>query len=143
MRWRALLSLLALVWLLGLVAVGVGWGPFGGSSPAPMFSPALRHAVPLWVERERLPQRAIPGATLFVLTGCTACHTYLGSGSSHSGAPDLTMIGARNLGITWEIARLNCPRCVHPGSSMPSYAALGHKRLRQLAFFLEASKGVH
>jgi hypothetical protein len=53
------------------------------------------------------------------------------------------MIGVRNRGIKWEIARLDCPSCVRPGSSMPSYAALGRKRLRQLAIFLEASKGVH
>jgi cytochrome c553 len=141
MRKRGLLSLLALIWLFVLVAVGVGWGPFAGSSPAPMFSEGTRHAVPAWVMGERLPERAVPGAKLFAVTGCTACHTYAGSGSSNLGAPDLTAIGARHVGIALEIRHLRCPSCVKPGSQMPAYDSLGTKHLRELAIFLEASKG--
>ena len=82
-----------------------------------------------------------PGAKLFAVSGCTACHTYAGSGSSNLGAPDLTAIGSRNLGIQFQIDHLKCPSCVNPGSPMPKFASLGEKRLRQLAIFLEASKG--
>ena len=97
--------------------------------------------VPSWVKAEKLPPAALPGAKLFATAGCTACHTYLGVGSSNLGAPDLTAIGTRNLGISFQIRHLQCPPCVNPGSPMPKFASLGTTRLRQLAVFLEASKG--
>jgi menaquinol-cytochrome c reductase cytochrome b/c subunit len=97
--------------------------------------------VPHWVKAEKLPPKAVPGAKLFAVAGCTACHTYLGAGGSQLGAPDLTAIGKRNLGIDFQIRHLKCPSCVNPGSPMPKFASLGDKRLRELAIFLEASKG--
>jgi menaquinol-cytochrome c reductase cytochrome b/c subunit len=97
--------------------------------------------VPRWVSDERLPSNALPGAKLFASAGCTACHTYDGSGGSNLGAPDLTDIGTRNLGIQFQINHLKCPSCVNPGSPMPKFASLGDARLHQLAIFLEASKG--
>jgi mono/diheme cytochrome c family protein len=97
--------------------------------------------VPTWVKVEKLPPAAIPGAKLFASAGCTACHTYLGSGGAQLGAPDLTAIGARHLGIDVQIKHLKCPSCVSPGSPMPKFDSLGDERLRQLAVFLEASKG--
>jgi menaquinol-cytochrome c reductase cytochrome b/c subunit len=97
--------------------------------------------VPHWVKSEKLPPKAVPGAKLFAVAGCTACHTYLGAGGSQLGAPDLTAIGTRKLGIDFQIRHLKCPSCVNPGSPMPKFASLGDKRLRQLAIFLEASKG--
>jgi len=98
--------------------------------------------VPHWIAAEKLPPNAEPGAKLFAVAGCTACHTYLGTGSSNLGAPDLTSIGTRNLGIQFQINHLKCPSCVNPGSPMPPFRSLGRKRLRELAIFLEASKGV-
>jgi hypothetical protein len=59
------------------------------------------------------------------------------------GAPPLTAIGRRHLGIRFQIAHLKCPACVNLGSPMPSFASLGRARLHQLAIFLEASKGLH
>jgi menaquinol-cytochrome c reductase cytochrome b/c subunit len=97
--------------------------------------------VPAWVKAEKLPPAAVPGAKLFAVSGCTACHTYNGSGSSNLGAPDLTSIGSANLGIDFQIRHLKCPSCVTPGSPMPKFASLGETRLRQLAIFLEDSKG--
>jgi menaquinol-cytochrome c reductase cytochrome b/c subunit len=97
--------------------------------------------VPTWVQQENLPPKAVPGAKLFATAGCTACHTYLGTGSSNLGAPDLTAIGQRNLGVDFQIRHLKCPSCVNPGSPMPKFESLGQKRLRQLAVFLEASQG--
>src|SRR6476659_82936 len=140
MRWRALLSLLALLWLFVLVAVAVGWGPFAPSSLPPSYSPP-QHAVPRWINLENLPRRAVSGAQLFSVAGCTACHTYAGAGAQSLNAPDLTAIGARHLGVAFEIRHLRCPSCVNRGSPMSAYASLGQKRLRQLALFLEASKG--
>jgi mono/diheme cytochrome c family protein len=140
MRRHALLALGALLWLLVLVAVGCDWGPFSGTAPEALSSSAQRD-IPSWVLRERLPPRAVPGARLFAIAGCTACHTYAGAGASNLGAPNLTAIGTRHLGIAFEIRHLRCPSCVVPGSPMPTFATLGSKRLRQLAIFLEASKG--
>jgi len=97
--------------------------------------------VPHWIKAQHLPQSAVPGAKLFAVAGCTACHTYLGAGSSNLGAPDLTAIGTRNLGISFQVRHLQCPSCVNPGSPMPKFASLGDKRLHDLAVFLEASKG--
>jgi menaquinol-cytochrome c reductase cytochrome b/c subunit len=97
--------------------------------------------VPHWIKAQKLPPAAVPGAKLFAVAGCTACHTYLGTGSSNLGAPDLTTIGDRHLGIAFQIRHLQCPSCVNPGSPMPKFASLGQKRLHDLAVFLEASKG--
>src|SRR5215831_1847113 len=36
--------------------------------------------VPHWVQVQHLPPEAVPGAKLFATAGCTACHTYSGSG---------------------------------------------------------------
>jgi quinol---cytochrome c reductase cytochrome c subunit, bacillus type len=99
--------------------------------------------VPSWVAKEHLPANAVPGAKLFATAGCTACHTYLGAGGQNLGAPDLTSIGTRNLGVDFQIRHLKCPSCVNPGSPMPKFESLGESRLRQLAIFLEASKGAH
>jgi mono/diheme cytochrome c family protein len=82
----------------------------------------------------------VPGAKLFAVAGCTACHTYAGSGITTLHAPDLTAIGARRLGIRFQVAHLKCPSCVNPGSPMPPYT-IGSKRLHLRAVFLEDSKG--
>ncbi len=98
-------------------------------------------AVPRWVKAEKLPRAALPGAKLFAVAGCMSCHTYLGGGAANIGAPDLTAIGLRHLGISFQIRHLKCPSCVNPGSPMPRFAVLGATRLRELAIFLESSNG--
>jgi cbb3-type cytochrome oxidase cytochrome c subunit len=82
-------------------------------------------------------------ALLVPLAAGCACHTYAGSGSTNLNAPDLSSIGSRQLGIRFQIAHLKCPSCVNPGSPMPPFKSLGPLRLRRLAVFLEASKGIH
>jgi len=79
---------------------------------------------------------------LFESSGCIACHTYAASGNANLGAPDLTAIGRRHLGVRFQIKHLRDPLAVTPGSPMPPFASLGRKRLRELAMFLEASKGI-
>ncbi|HKN64616.1 MAG TPA: hypothetical protein VJV76_09845 [Gaiellaceae bacterium] len=96
-----------------------------------------------WVAVEHLPQNAVPGARIFDSERCTACHVYAGSGRSTLGGPDLTAIGRRQLGIRFQIDHLKCPSCVNPGSPMPPSRELDAKELRELAVFLEASKGTH
>jgi mono/diheme cytochrome c family protein len=111
------------------------------SSPVANEGGGPSRSVPRWVADEKLPANALPGAKLFAVAGCTACHTYDGSGSANLGAPDLTAIGIRHRGIALEIQHLKDPASISPGSPMPRFASLGRERLGQLAIFLEASKG--
>jgi hypothetical protein len=111
----------------------------GGSTPTPTTAAGGKAAD--WIRLERLPPAARPGALLFSSSGCTACHTYLGDGRSNLGAPDLTSIGAKNLGVAYYVRFLRCPSCLRSGSTMPAFDSLGAARLRRLAVFLEASKG--
>ena len=97
--------------------------------------------VPHWIEEQALPPAAVPGARVFVESGCLACHTYMGDGSPNLGAPDLTAEGRLGKGLEYQIEHLKCPSCTDPGSQMPSFAALPEDQLRELAVFLEASKG--
>jgi mono/diheme cytochrome c family protein len=124
-----------------LTVVSMGVLTWKGATAKEALASEVILDVPHWVKDEHLPPAAVPGAKLFAVSGCTACHTYNGSGSSNLGAPDLTAIGSRHLGIQFQINHLKCPSCVNPGSPMPKFASLGEKRLRQLAIFLEASKG--
>jgi mono/diheme cytochrome c family protein len=127
--------------VLTIVSMGVlTWK--GATAKEALASEVVRD-VPRWIAQEHLPKAAVPGANLFARAGCTACHTYAGSGGSQLGAPDLTAIATRNLGIATQIKHLQDPSSVTPGSPMPPFASLGNDRLRQLAIFLEASKGTH
>jgi mono/diheme cytochrome c family protein len=124
-----------------LVVVSMGVLTWKGATAKEALASEVVADVPTWVKEAKLPPRAVPGAILFATSGCTACHTYLGSGSSNLGAPDLSEIGTKNLGIPFQIRHLQCPSCVNPGSPMPKFDSLGLKRLTQLAIFLESSKG--
>jgi mono/diheme cytochrome c family protein len=126
-----------------LTIVSMGVLTWKGATAAEALSSEVKLNIPRWKAQEHLPPAAYPGVQLFATAGCTACHTYDGAGGSNLGAPDLTNIGSRNLGVQFQINHLTCPSCVNPGSPMPSFASLGAQRLRQLALFLEASKGTH
>jgi len=140
-RERRLLSRPLAVVGFVLVVLSMAVLTWKGATASEALASEVIADVPNWVQQEKLPANAVPGAKLFAVAGCTACHTYLGTGSSNLGAPDLTAIGSRNLGIQFQINHLKCPSCVNPGSPMPKFESLGDKRLRQLAIFLEASKG--
>jgi mono/diheme cytochrome c family protein len=133
--------LLVLVPLVPLVAA-CGSGGNSTSSAREALANQVEQNIPSWIQDEHLPDAAKPGARVFATAGCTACHTYDGSGGTNLDAPDLTAIGARHLGVRFQVAHLKCPSCVNPGSPMPPFRSLGRKRLRELAIFLEASKGV-
>jgi menaquinol-cytochrome c reductase cytochrome b/c subunit len=126
---------------LALVVLSMGVLTYKGAAAKEALASEVIGSVPSWVQKNNLPPEAIPGAKLFAQSGCTSCHTYLGVGSSNLGAPDLSDIGSKNLGIDFQINHLKCPSCVNAGSPMPSFASLGDEALHQLAIFLEASKG--
>ena len=124
-----------------LTVISMGVLTYKGATAREALASEVIGAVPSWVKKEKLPPNAVPGAKLFAQSGCTTCHTYLGTGSSNLGAPDLSAIGNKHLGIATQIKHLKVPSSVTPGSPMPSFASLGEDNLRKLAIFLEASKG--
>jgi mono/diheme cytochrome c family protein len=126
-----------------LTVISMGMLTWKGATAQEALASEVIHDVPRWIQQEKLPPEAVPGAKLFATSGCTACHTYAGSGGSNLGAPDLTAIGSRISSKSFQIAHLKCPSCVNPGSPMPSFASLGDARLEQLATFLVNSKGTH
>jgi mono/diheme cytochrome c family protein len=126
-----------------LVALSMGVLTYKGATAKEALGAELLADVPHWVKSEKLPPQAVPGAKLFATSGCLNCHTYLGVGGALLGAPNLSAEGSKNKGIAFQIAHLKCPSCVNKGSPMPSFSAFSNANLRQLAIFLEASKGPH
>ena len=126
-----------------LVVISMGVLTYKGATAKEALASEVAGAVPAWAQKEGFAgnAQAVAGAKLFAVSGCTACHTYLGTGSSNLGAPDLTNIGSKKLGIDFQVRHLECPSCVNAGSPMPSFKSLGAQALKQLATFLEASKG--
>jgi mono/diheme cytochrome c family protein len=116
---------------------------YKGATAEEAIAAEVKAAIPGWAQDQGFAgnQEALDGADLFAESGCVACHTYLGTGSTNLGAPDLSEEGAKNKGIQFQIDHLKCPSCVNPGSAMPPFAALGEDNLHKLAVFLEASKG--
>ena len=126
-----------------LVIVSMGVLTYKGATAQEAIASEVKAAIPSWAQKQGFAgnKEALAGANLFAESGCTNCHTYLGTGSSNLGAPDLSNIGAQGKGIQFQIDHLKCPSCVNPGSPMPPFAALGEDNLHKLAVFLEASKG--
>ena len=126
-----------------LVVASMGVLTYKGATAQEAIASEVKAAIPGWAKKQGFAnnKQALAGANLFAESGCTNCHTYLGTGSSNLGAPDLTAEGAKNKGVQFQIDHLKCPSCVNPGSPMPPFAALGEDNLRKLATFLEASKG--
>jgi len=126
-----------------LTVVSMGVLTYKGATAQEAIASEVKAAIPSWAQKEGFVgnKQAIAGANLFAESGCVSCHTYLGTGSSNLGAPDLSAEGAKGKGIQFQIDHLKCPSCVNPGSPMPPFAALGEDNLRKLAVFLEASKG--
>jgi cytochrome c553 len=126
-----------------LVVVSMGVLTFKGATAKEALGSELVGHVPSWAKKEGFTgnAKAVAGAKLFAQSGCQNCHTYQGVGGGFPGAPDLTAIGSKHLGIAFQIAHLKCPSCVNPGSPMPHFDAFSNTQLREIATFLEASKG--
>ena len=90
---------------------------------------------------QQLPPNAVPGAKLFAQSGCLTCHTYLGTGSSNLGAPDLTAIGTTNSDPKFFSSYVANPR-KYGNPIMPVFASLGQEKLDQIGVFLAHAKGV-
>jgi menaquinol-cytochrome c reductase cytochrome b/c subunit len=126
-----------------LTVIAMGTLTYKGATAQEAIASEVKAAIPSWAKKQGFENNneALAGANLFAESGCTNCHTYLGTGSSNLGAPDLSAEGAKGKGIRFQIDHLKCPSCVTAGSPMPSFRALGEDKLHKLATFLEASKG--
>jgi quinol---cytochrome c reductase cytochrome c subunit, bacillus type len=124
-----------------LVVISMGALTWKGATASESLASENVKKIPSWVQKNKLPKTALPGARLFATVGCLNCHSYLGTGGGYSGAPDLSAIGNKGLTIATQIKHLQAPSSVTPGSPMPPFATLGGTRLHQLAVFLNDSKG--
>ena len=126
-----------------LVVISMGVLTYKGATAKEALGSELRGHVPAWAAKQGFTgnTQAIAGAQLFAVAGCLNCHIYLGDGGQNLGAPNLTAEGAKNKGVAFQVRHLQNPASVNAGSPMPSFAGLGNDRLKQLAIFLEASKG--
>jgi mono/diheme cytochrome c family protein len=126
-----------------LTVISMGVLTYKGATAQEAIASEVKAAIPSWAKQQGFEnnKQALAGANLFAESACVSCHTYLGTGSSNLGAPDLSAEGAKNKGVQFQVDHLKCPSCVNPGSPMPSFASLGEENLHKLAAFLEASKG--
>jgi cytochrome c oxidase subunit 2 len=116
--------------------------------------PAADHAA--WLQRAAAPAMAPAsettrqGQSLFLATGCGACHTVRGTSAQGTLGPDLTHIGTRrSVGIdTLPLSRDNLVRFitggqhVKPGNLMPEFRVLQPPELDALATYLLSLKVV-
>jgi menaquinol-cytochrome c reductase cytochrome b/c subunit len=125
-----------------LVVLSMGVLTYKGATAKEALASEVREAVPTWAKREGFAnnKEAVAGALVFADSGCTACHTYLGTGSSNLGAPDLTAEGTKGKGVQGLANYIKDPS-QFGNAVMPKFGPLGDEKLRQLGVFLDASKG--
>ena len=75
-----------------LVIISMGVLTWKGATAKESLGSELVREVPKWAKEQGFADNptAVAGAKLFAESGCANCHTYLGSGSSNLGAPDLS-----------------------------------------------------
>jgi cytochrome c553 len=125
-----------------VVVLAMGTLTYKGATAKESLGSETLAAVPSWSQREGFAgnQEAVAGAKLFAVAGCLQCHTYLGTGSSNLGAPDLSDIGATNKGVDYFQRYVTNP-AQFGNQAMPPFATLGEENIKQIATFLDASKG--
>jgi mono/diheme cytochrome c family protein len=125
-----------------LVVISMGVLTYKGATAKEALASEVVQAVPTWAQRQGFSgnKDAVAGATVFATSGCTACHTYLGTGSSNLGAPDLSAIGKGGQGPQFFSNYVTDPS-KFGNNVMPKFGALGDTKLHQLGVFLSSSKG--
>src|SRR6266516_6953576 len=68
-----------------LTVISMGVLTYKGATAKEALASEVKAAVPKWSQREGFANNptAVAGAKLFAQSGCTTCHTYLGTGSSN------------------------------------------------------------
>jgi menaquinol-cytochrome c reductase cytochrome b/c subunit len=124
-----------------LVVLSMGVLTYKGAVAKEALASEVVQAVPTWADRQGFKGNddAVQGATIFASSGCTACHTYLGTGSSNQGAPDLSNEGTRGKSKQQLHDYIQDPS-KFGNTVMPKFG-FNDTQLNQLAEFLLASKG--
>jgi mono/diheme cytochrome c family protein len=126
-----------------LVVLSMGVLTYKGATAKEALASEVLQAVPSWAEKQGFANdpKAVHGAELFAESGCTACHTYLGTGSSNLGAPDLSAIGASGQTAEFFSSYVSNPR-KYNNEVMPVFGNLGSdENIRDIGIFLSKSKG--
>ena len=126
-----------------LVVLSMGVLTYKGATARESLASEVVQAVPVWAQRQAFANdpKAVAGARIFAQSGCTSCHTYLGTGSSNLGAPDLTAIGQNGQGAEFFSSYVSNPRKFN-NTVMPVFGNLGsEENIRNIGIFLAASKG--
>jgi menaquinol-cytochrome c reductase cytochrome b/c subunit len=126
-----------------LVVLSMGVLTYKGATARESLASEVVQAVPTWAKRQGFAndKQAIAGARLFAQSGCTSCHTYLGTGSANLGAPDLTSIGKGGQNAKFFSDYVADPR-QFGNQVMPVFGNLGSpQNIRNIGIFLSKSKG--
>src|ERR687883_783918 len=126
-----------------LTVLSMGVLTYKGATARESLASEVVQAVPTWAKRQGFSgnANAVAGAKLFAQSGCTSCHTYLGTGSANLGAPDLTSIGKANQGAKFFSDYVSNPRRFG-NKVMPVFGNLGSaQNIHNIGVFLDASKG--
>jgi menaquinol-cytochrome c reductase cytochrome b/c subunit len=126
-----------------LVVLSMGVLTYKGAVAKEALASEVVQAVPSWAAKQNFANnaKAVAGAKLFAQSGCTSCHTYLGTGSSNLGAPDLSAIGAGGQPASFFSSYVSNPR-KYNNSVMPVFGNLGSaENIRNIGIFLASSKG--
>src|SRR5712692_7437834 len=124
-----------------LVVISMGVLTYKGAIAKEALASEVVQSVPTWAQRQGFAGNAdaLAGAKIFASSGCTNCHTYLGTGSSNQGAPDLSAEATRGKSKEQLMAYIRDPS-KFGNNVMPKFG-FDDQQLAQLAAFLLASKG--
>ena len=114
----------------------------GGTRTVEVLDSEHVNSVSGWATRQGFAEdsKAVAGARVFSQVGCLNCHTYLGTGSSNLGAPDLSAVGRQSDRSAGQFADYVADPSSFGNNVVPRFADLGRPRLLELGAFLEASK---
>lgn len=136
-------GVLVLAAMILFVATLTGCRSSGESSTHESLDGFAPPVFPQWAKDEGFTgnPNAVSGAKIFAQVGCLQCHTYLGTGSSNLGAPDLSAIGKDSSRSVAGFAAYVADPSKFGDDVMPHFKALGRAHLLELGAFLDASGG--
>jgi menaquinol-cytochrome c reductase cytochrome b/c subunit len=126
-----------------LTVIAMGTLTYKGATAKEALGSELAALPPVWAKKQGFEQnaKAVAGAKLFAQAGCQQCHTYLGTGSSNLGAPDLSNEGTRGRGVQGLADYISDPS-KFGNNVMPKFGLqFSKQQIEQIAAFLDASKG--
>jgi mono/diheme cytochrome c family protein len=126
-----------------LTVIALGTLTYKGATAKEALGSELAALPPVWAKKQGFEDnpRALAGAKLFAQAGCQQCHTYLGTGSSNLGAPDLSDEGTRGRGVQGLTDYIADPS-KFGNAVMPRFGdQFTPAQIESIATFLDASRG--